>query len=132
MLSQEFGTTNSEGKPHKTWHLIAFCSKWMSPSEERYEPFLLEFAALKFALDDFDPMIYGLSTEIEMDCQALQDVLLNKKQSLTHTQWEESIICRNILDIRHRPGVTNVVADAISWKWLEVKGPSNGNDGADG
>ncbi len=93
MLCQEFGTTDSKGKPHKTWHPIAFCSKWMSPSEERYEPFLLEFATLKFALDDFDPMIYGSSIEIETDCQALWDVLLNKNQSSTHAWWEESIIC---------------------------------------
>ena len=59
MLSQEFESMDKDGKMHKTWHPIAFCSKWTSPSEERYEPFMLEFAALKFALDDFDPMIYG-------------------------------------------------------------------------
>ena len=71
MLCQEFETTDSKGKPHKAWHPIAFCSKQTSPSEEIYEPFLLEFAALKFALDDFDPMIYGAPIEIETDCQAL-------------------------------------------------------------
>ena len=66
-----------------------------------------------------------------MDCQALWDVLLNKRQSATHMQWEESITCRNLVDIQHRPGVTNVVADAISRKWAEVRGPSTGKDGAD-
>ena len=34
-------------------------------------------------------------------------------------------------NVRHRPGATNVVADAISRKWSEAKGPSNGGDGAD-
>src|SRR6266481_2097403 len=96
MLSQEFETTDSQGKIRKEWHPLAFCSKRMSPSEEKYEPFMLKFAALKFALDDFDPMIYGLPIEIETDCQALCDVLLNKKQSLTHAKWEESIVCRHI------------------------------------
>ena len=62
---------------------------------------MLEFTALNFALDYFDPMIYRSPIEIEMDCQALQDVLLNKRKSLTHAQWEESINCRNIVDIRH-------------------------------
>ena len=35
------------------------------------------------------------------------------------------------MDIRHRLGVTNVVADAISRKWAEARGPSTGRDGAD-
>src|SRR6266481_5883135 len=113
------------------WHPLAFCSKRTSPSEEKYEPFMLEFTTLKFALDDFDTIIYGSPIEIETDCQALWDVLLNKKQSATHARWEESIICRNIVDIRHHPGVTNVVADAISRKWAEAKGPSKDSDGAD-
>ena len=131
MLCQEFEMTDNQGKPHKAWHPIAFCSKRTSPSEERYEPFLLEFAMLKFTLDNFDPMIYGAPVEIETDCQALRDVLLNKKQSSTHAWWEESIVSQNIVDIRHRPGVTNVVVDAISRKWAEARGPSTGNNGAD-
>ena len=92
---------------------------------------MLEFAALKFALDDFDSMIYRSPIEIDTDCQALRDILLNKKQSLTHVGWEEYIVCRNIVDIRHCPGVTNVVADAISHKWSEARGPSCENDRAD-
>ena len=35
------------------------------------------------------------------------------------------------MDIRHRPGVTNVVVDAISRKWAEVRGLSTGKDGVD-
>ena len=35
------------------------------------------------------------------------------------------------MDIWHRPGVTNVVADAISRKWAETRGPSTGKDSAD-
>src|SRR6266481_5192401 len=131
MLFQEFETTDSQGKIQKEWHPLAFCSKRTSPSEEKYEPFMLEFTTLKFALDDFDAIIYGSPIEIETDCQALWDVLLNKKQSATHARWEESIVCRNIIDIQHRPGVTNVVADAISRKWAKAKGPREDGDGAD-
>ena len=75
-------------------------------------------------------MIYGSPIEIETDCQALCNVLLNKKQSSTHIRWEESIVCWHITDIRHSPGVTNVVADAISHKWSEARGPSHNDDGA--
>ncbi len=53
------------------------------------------------------------------------------RNRVTHARWEESIVCRNIVDIQHRPGVTNVVADAISRKWAEAKGPSKDGDGAD-
>jgi len=33
MLCQEFETTDSQGKRHKRWHPIAFCSKQTSLSE---------------------------------------------------------------------------------------------------
>lgn len=98
-MSQEFESTDNDRNMCKTWHPIAFCSKWMSPSEERYKPFMLEFTALKFALDDLDPMIYGSPIKIETDCQALRDVLLKKKQNSTHARWEELITSRNITDI---------------------------------
>ena len=84
VLSQEFETDDPTAKQKKAWHPIAFCSKRTSPSEERYEPFLLEFAALKFALDEFYHLTYRLQIEIETDCQALRDILLNKRQSATH------------------------------------------------
>ena len=48
-----------------------------------------------------------------------------------HAQWEELITCWNIVDMQHRPGVTNVMADTISRKWAEARGPSTGKDGAD-
>ena len=41
------------------------------------------------------------------------------------------ITSRNIVDVRHRLGATNVIADAISRKWSKAKGPSNSSDGAD-
>src|SRR6266481_1879136 len=131
VLLQEFETEDPTGKWTKAWHPIAFCSKQTSVSEEQYEPFLLEFAALKFVLDEFDHLTYGSQIEIETDCQALRDVLLNKRQSVTHTRWEESITCRNIVDIWHWPGVSNIIADAISWKWSEARGPSTGKDSTD-
>ena len=59
VLSQEFETDDPKSKQKKAWHPIAFYSKRTSPSEVRYEPFLLEFAALKFALDEFDHLTYG-------------------------------------------------------------------------
>ena len=95
-------------------HPIAFASKRTSKSEEKYKPFLLEFAALKFALDKFSNTIWGFPVEIETDCQALRDHLMNDKLSSTHARWRESILAHQIIDVRHVPGRINVVADGLS------------------
>jgi hypothetical protein len=63
---------------------IAFASKRTSSTEQKYKPFLLEFAALKFGLDKFSDLIWGFPVEIKMDCQALQDVLLNDQLNVAH------------------------------------------------
>jgi hypothetical protein len=45
---------------------------------------MLEFTALKFALDKFNDIIWGFSVEIETDCQALRDVLVSTELNATH------------------------------------------------
>jgi len=128
-LSQPFTYTDNTGKEQTRWHPISYCSKRTSKSEERYEPFLLEFAALKFCLDEFDPYIYGSPIEIETDCQALRDCLLKDKMSIHHSRWKESILAHNIIDIRHRPGIENAVADGLSHMWQNRKcQPGDGSD----
>ena len=116
-LSQPFVSHDNKGKEVTRWHPISYCSKRTSKSEAKYEPFLLEFAALKYSLDEFEPYIYGSPIEIETDCQALRDCLLQKKMSVHHSQWKESILAHNIIAIRHRPGIENPVADGLSWMW---------------
>lgn len=118
-LAQQFTSTDKHGKETTRWHPIAYCSKRTSTSEAKYEPFLLEFAALKYSLDDFESYTYGSPIEIETDCQALRDCLLKEKISVHHSRWKESILSRNIIDIRHRPGVENPVADGLSRKWSD-------------
>jgi hypothetical protein len=114
VLTQRFGTVLPSGKVVSQLHPIAFASKRTSKSEEKYKPFLLEFAALKFALDKFSDTIWGFPVEIETDCQALWDHLLNDKLSATHARWREGILAHQIVDVRHVPGRINVVADGLS------------------
>lgn len=113
-ISQAFTSTDTNSKETSRWHPISFCSKCTSTSEAKYEPFLLEFAALKFSLDEFAPYIYGAPIEIETDCQALCDCLVQEKMSVHHSRWKESILAHNITAIWHRPGVENPVADGLS------------------
>ena len=114
VLTQKFETVLPSGKTVSRLHPIAFASKRTSKSEEKYKPFLLEFAALKFALDKFSNTIWGFPVEIETDCQALRDHLLNDKLSATHARWREGILAHQIIDVRHVPGRINVVADGLS------------------
>ncbi|QRV78795.1 Retrovirus-related Pol polyprotein from transposon [Ceratobasidium sp. AG-Ba] len=114
VLEQEWEETDRNGKPVMVRYPIAYTSKRTSRSEERYIPFLLEFAALKFGLDEFDDIIFGQPIELETDCKALADLLGNQKLNSTHERWRESVIARDIRAVRHLPGVENKVCDALS------------------
>ena len=114
VLTQRFETVLPSGKVVSRLHPIAFASKRTSKTEEKYKPFLLEFAALKFGLDKFSDIVWGFPVEIETDCQALRDHLMNDKLSATHARWREGILAHQIIDVRHVPGRINVVADGLS------------------
>jgi hypothetical protein len=120
MLTQKFTTVLPNGIEKTTTHPIAFSSKRTSEAEERYKPFILEFAALKHALDKFGDIIWGYPVELETDCQALRDHLLSTTLNSTHARWRDAVLAHNIVDIRHRPGRLNVVADGISHKFINT------------
>ena len=128
VLSQKITSNLPGGKVVTRLHPIAFTSKRTSSTEEKYKPFLLEFAALKHALDKFSDIIYGYPIEIETDCQALRDVLMNDKLSATHARWRDSVLAHNIIDVRHVPGVTNI-ADGISRQHEDIE--KTANDGSE-
>jgi hypothetical protein len=86
-------------------------------TEQNYKPFLLEFAALNFALDKFLDIIWGFSVEIKMDYQALKDVLISNHLNTAHARWRDGIIAHNIVDVRHVPGKLNVIVDRLSRQW---------------
>jgi hypothetical protein len=72
---------------------------------------------LKFALDKFSNTVWGFPVEIETDCIALKDTLLNQNLTAARARWREGILSYNISDVRHVPGKLNVVADGLSRKW---------------
>jgi hypothetical protein len=128
VLAQRIKSTLPGGKEVTRLHPIAFASKRTSTSEEKYKPFLLEFAALKYSFDKFSDIVYGYPVEVETDCQALRDVLMNDKLSATHARWRDGVLAHNIVDVRHVPGVTNV-ADGISRQYENT--PKSKNDGSE-
>ena len=114
VLTQRFVYTLPSGKVIRRLHPLSFTSKRTSKTEEKYKPFLLEFAALKFGLDKFTDITWGFPIEIETDCQVLRDHLLNDKLSATHARWRDGILAHQIIDVRHVPGQLNVVTDSLS------------------
>ncbi|THG96055.1 hypothetical protein EW026_g5699 [Hermanssonia centrifuga] len=113
VLTQRSSTVLPNGQTVDKLHPIAFASKITSRSEEKYKPFLLELAALKFALDKFSDIVWGFPIEIETDCSALRYVLTNDKLNDTHARWRDSVLAHQIIAVRHIPGQTNV-ADSVS------------------
>jgi RNase H-like domain found in reverse transcriptase/Reverse transcriptase (RNA-dependent DNA polymerase) len=129
VLSQRITVTRPGGKVITELHPIAYASKRTSAAEERYKPFMLEFAALKFALDKFDDIIWGFPVEVETDCQALRDVLLSTDLNATHARWRDGVLAHQIIDVRHIPGRVNLVGDALSRKDEELpRIPADGSE----
>jgi hypothetical protein len=117
VLSQRVWQQKPSGKWVECLLPIAFASKHTSRTEQKYKPFILEFAALKFGLDKFSDIIWGFPVEIETDCQALRDVLVNNQLNAAHARWRDGIIAHHIIDVRHVPGKLNVIADGLSRQW---------------
>jgi hypothetical protein len=127
MITQKFTSVLPNGTERTTVHPIGFSSKRTSPTEEKYMPFILEFAALKHCLDKFGDIIWGYPIELETDCQALRDHLLSTTLNSTHARWRDAVLAHNIVDVRHRPGRLNVVADGLSRKFINM--PTEPGDG---
>jgi hypothetical protein len=127
MLTQRFTTVLPNGTERTTAHPIGFASKRTSTTEEKYKPFILEFGALKHSLDKFSDIIWGYPIELETDCQALRDHLLSSTLNSTHARWRDAVLAHNIVDVRHRPGRLNVVADGLSRKFVNL--PKEDGDG---
>jgi len=128
VLSQKIATTLPGGKVVTQLHPISFTSKQMSSSEEKYKPFLLEFAALKYSFDKFADIVYSYPMEVETDCQALRDILLSNKLSASHAQWTDGVLMHNIVNVCHIPGKINI-ADGISRQYKGMdKAPGDGSE----
>ena len=128
ILTQKVTTTLPGGKEVTKRHPLGYASKRTSVSEEKYKPFLLEFAALKFSFDKFADILWGFPVEIETDCQALRDVLLSDNLNATHARWRDGVLAHNIVGVRHIPGVINI-ADGLSRQYEGT--PKSHNDGSE-
>ena len=116
VLSQHITTMLPGGKKVTCPHPLGYASKRTSTSEEKYKPYLLESAVLKFSLDKFSDIVWGFPVKLETDCQALWDVLLNDTLHATHAHWWDGVLAYDITDVQHVPGTSNIT-DSISQQY---------------
>jgi hypothetical protein len=121
VLAQRIKTTLPGGKEVTRLHPIAFASKRTSSSEEKYKPFLLEFAVLKFSFDKFSDILHGYPVEVKTNCQALRDTLMSDKLS----RWCDGVLAHNIIDVWHVPGIS----DGLSRQYEDT--PKQDKDGSE-
>ena len=94
-------------------HPVAFASRSLSPAEQRYSITELETLGLVWAVKLFRPYILGHRCIVFTDHAACTSLLTAKNPSSKQVRWALSIQEFD-LDIRHRSGKSNRVADALS------------------
>ena len=94
-------------------HPVAFASRSLSPNERNYAITELETLGLVWAAKLFRPYILGHRCVVFTDHAACTSLLNSKNPSSKLVRWAMVIQELN-LDIRHRSGKSNYVADALS------------------
>jgi hypothetical protein len=102
-LAQEH--SNAEGMVEI--HSIAFVSRQTTEAESQYHPFVGELAAIKWAFDKFATYVAGEPIILESDARAVLDFLEKEHLPPAHARWKEAVLGHEIIEVRHRPGVSN-------------------------
>lgn len=93
---------------------VAFASRKLSNSEQKYPIHQLEFLALKWAVvDKFHDYLYGAKFTVRTDNNPLTYVLTTAKLSATGHRWLAALSTYNF-DVLYRPGRKNIDADLLS------------------
>ena len=93
---------------------VAFTSKKLNSAERNYNSTHLEGLAIVYSLKVFRPYLLGEELRVETDCQAAVYLFSNKTPAGRLARWIVEISEFSPLTISHRPGPSNVVADALS------------------
>lgn len=93
---------------------VAFASRRVSATEQRYPVHQLEFLALKWAIvDKFHDYLYGAKFTVRTDNNPLTYVLTTAKLNATGHRWLAALATYDF-DIKYRPGRANIDADMLS------------------
>ncbi|KAG8479786.1 hypothetical protein CXB51_029317 [Gossypium anomalum] len=97
--------------------VIAYASRQLKPHERNYPVHDLELAAIVFALKIWRHYLYGEKCHIYTDHKSLKYLMTQKNLNLRQRRWLELIKDYDLI-IDYHPGKANVVADALSRKFL--------------
>nr|GEW32333.1 putative reverse transcriptase domain-containing protein [Tanacetum cinerariifolium] len=97
--------------------VIAYASWQLKPHEENYTTHDLELGAVVFALKIWRHYLYGTKCIVFTDHKSLQYVLNHKELNMRQRRWLE-LLADYDYGVRYHPEKENVVADALSQKWI--------------
>ena len=104
-----------EQRGPKGWEPLAFFSKKLSDSQQKWPPYDRELHAAHKAVRHFKHMVEGRTFTIYTDHQSLVPSMAKKTEAQTARQQNQlSEISEYTTDIRYLQGKSNVVADALS------------------
>ena len=94
--------------------VIAYASRSLKKSEQKYHSFKLEFLALKWAItDQFHKYLYSGTFKVHTDNNPITYVLTTAKLDATGQRWVASLANYNFM-ITYHSGKHNIDADALS------------------
>ena len=104
-----------EQRGPKGWEPLAFFSKKLSDSQQKWSPYDRELHAVHKSVRHFKHMVEGRAFTIYTDHQSLVPSMAKKTDAQTARQANQlSEISEYTTDIRYLEGKSNVVADALS------------------
>ncbi len=93
---------------------VAFASRKLKASEQRYPVHQLEFLALKWAVvDKFHDYLYGARFTVKTDNNPLTYILTTAKLNAAGHRWLAALSTYNF-NVQYKPGKNNIDADALS------------------
>ncbi|KAG8485789.1 hypothetical protein CXB51_019139 [Gossypium anomalum] len=97
--------------------VVAYALRQLKPHEKNYPTHDLELAAIVFALKIWRNYLYGEKCRIFTDQKSLKYLMNQKDLNLRQRRWLELLKDYDLV-IDYHPGKANVVADALSRKFL--------------
>ena len=97
--------------------VIAYASRQLKPYERSYPTHDLELAAVVFALKIWKHFLFGETCEIFTDHKSLKYLFSQKELNMRQRRWIELLKDYDCI-IQYHPGKANVVADALSRKFV--------------
>lgn len=108
------GATLDQLFEDERWHPIAFTSRKLTPPERNYPIREKELLAIVHALTEWRLyLVDSLGFDVECDHHSLQYINTQKHLNKRLARWSE-ILCNFNFKIKHIPGKTNSVPDALS------------------